>query len=183
MSGERLTLNGEVIIGDCDPDGHYHAASFRIDTRNHPVNVVLTMGTFDLFHAGHVFLLEQCRKLAGPTGKVVVALNADAFVREFKGEAPAHTLHQRTRILGACRHVDEVVENTGGHDAIPTIVAVKPTLLVIGQDWALKDYYAQLGIDQHWLDDKAISLVYIPRPVGAESSTDVRRRVRTSGTR
>lgn len=171
MSGEQITFDGRPLTGPSLPLGALP-----------PQRVVLTMGTFDLFHAGHVFLLEQCRKLAGPGGKVVVALNSDEFVREFKTDPPAHTLHQRTRILAACRHVDEVVENTGGHDASQTILAVKPTFLVIGQDWALKDYYAQLGVDQQWFDEMGISLLYIPRPVGTESSTDVRRRVR-SGTR
>lgn len=179
MSGERLILNGEVII-DTTESGP-HSAVFRFDSGDRG-NVVLTMGTFDLFHAGHVFLLEQCRKLAGPAGRVVVALNSDEFVRAFKPEAPAHTLHQRTRILGACRHVDEVVENTGGEDAKVTIMAVAPTFLVIGQDWALKDYYAQLQADQQWFDEMGISLLYIPRPAGSESSTEVRHRVR-SGTR
>lgn len=144
--------------------------------------IVLTMGTFDLFHAGHVFLLQQCRAIAGDKGKVIVALNSDEFVRVFKGAAPTHTLHERTMILRACRYVDEVVENVGGSDATETIVVADPTFLVIGQDWALKDYYAQLQVDQQWLDDRGISLLYVPRPAGTVSSTEIRYRVRGSAT-
>lgn len=148
-------------------------------TIGQPAATVLTMGTFDLFHAGHVFLLEQCRKLAGPGGQVVVAVNKDDFAARFKPR-PIHTLHERTRILSACRYVDKVIVNDADEDASVTIMAVMPTFLVIGQDWAAKDYYAQLGIDQTWLDDANISLLYVPRPAGTSSSTDVRARVRSA---
>ena len=47
-----------------------------------PPKAVLTLGTFDLFHEGHVNLLARCRMLAGRNGLVVVALNPDEFVEQ-----------------------------------------------------------------------------------------------------
>lgn len=138
--------------------------------------VVLTMGTFDLFHDGHVFLLSQCRKLAG-AGQVVVALNTDEFVARFKSE-PTHSLLARAVIIGACRYVDQVITNTGDENAKVVLEKVAPTWLVIGQDWACRDYYGQLGITQDWLNAAGISLVYVPRPDGTMSSTEVRERIR-----
>lgn len=132
----------------------------------HPVApTVLTMGTFDLFHAGHVALLRECRKLAGPSGRVVAAVNADAFVGTFK-LPPTLPYALRADVVAACRYVDEVVENVG--DAQPDLIAGRrPDWLVVGVDWAGRDYHAQLGITPDWLAERGISLVY----VGHEMST------------
>jgi cytidyltransferase-like protein len=126
--------------------------------------IVYTGGTFDLFHAGHAYLLSQCRKLAGPGGKVVVALNTDQFVASYKGRAPVGLYVEREAVLMACRHVDEVIRNAFGADSKPTIEAVRPDVIAIGIDWAGKDYYAQMQFSQQWLDDRGISLVYLPHP-------------------
>ena len=48
------------------------------------MNIIYTGGTFDLFHSGHVNLLKRCREVAGQEGKVVVALNTDDFIFQFK---------------------------------------------------------------------------------------------------
>jgi cytidyltransferase-like protein len=126
--------------------------------------IVYTGGTFDLFHAGHAYLLGQCRKLAGPDGKVVVALNTCAFVAAYKGKSPVNLYSEREDVLRACRYVDEVIRNAYGADSKPTIEAVRPDVIAIGIDWAGKDYYAQMQFTQQWLDDRGISLVYLPHP-------------------
>jgi cytidyltransferase-like protein len=126
--------------------------------------IVYTGGTFDLFHAGHVYLLSQCRKLAGEGGSVVVSLNTCAFVAAYKGKSPVNMYEERESVLLACRHVDQVVRNAFGQDSKPTIEAVRPDVIAIGIDWAQKDYYAQMEFDQRWLDDRNISLVYLPHP-------------------
>lgn len=126
--------------------------------------IIYTGGTFDLFHAGHAYLLSQCRKLAGSDGRVVVSLNTDAFVSAYKGKAPVNLYIEREAVLIACRHVDEVVRNAFGQDSKPTIEAVRPDVIAIGIDWAQKDYYAQMQFSQQWLDDRQISLIYLPHP-------------------
>jgi glycerol-3-phosphate cytidylyltransferase len=133
-------------------------------------------GTLDLFHAGHAFLLRQCRKLGGPDGTVVVALNTDEFVEAYKGKPPVCTYAEREAVLLACRYVDRVVPNTGGADSKPTIEAVRPDLIVIGVDWAAKDYYAQMQFTPQWLDERGISLVYVPH-VEPISSTIIKKRM------
>jgi glycerol-3-phosphate cytidylyltransferase len=119
---------------------------------------VYTGGTFDLFHAGHVNLLRKCRQL----GRVVVALNTDEFIYHYKGKTPVCSFEERAEVLWACRYVDEVVENIGGADSKVTIDEVKPDIIAIGTDWARKDYYTQMGFDQQYLDDRDISLIYVP---------------------
>ena len=140
------------------------------------MNIVYTGGTFDLFHSGHVNLLKKCREIAGANGRVIVGLNTDNFVQQYKGKSPICNEQERKMVLAACTYVDEVILNIGCEDSKPAIEIAKPTFIVIGSDWATKDYYAQMGFDQNYLDNKGISLVYVPYTKNI-SSTDIKNRL------
>ena len=133
---------------------------------------VYTGGSFDLPHSGHFRLLERCAQI----GRVVVALNTDEFYEEYRGYAPTMNFAERREILLACRWVDEVIANVGGADSRITIDKVKPDYIVIGSDWARKDYYKQMSFDQEWLDDRGIGLVFVPYTRGI-SSSDLKKRI------
>lgn len=139
-------------------------------------NTVYTGGTFDLFHSGHVNLLKRCKDIAGIDGKVVVSLNTDDFIWQFKNKRPICSEIERSEVLLACKYVDEVVMNVGGQDSRIAIDLVKPNYIVVGSDWASKDYYAQMSFDQKWLDDRGIGLVYVPY-TKTISSTEIRGRI------
>jgi len=126
------------------------------------MNIVYTGGTFDLFHSGHVNLLKRCREVAGEDGKVVVSLNTDEFIQNYKGKPPVCDNEERAAVLRACKYVDEVVYNVGGEDSTIAINIVGPNYIVIGSDWAKKDYYTQMGFTQEWLDERGIGLCYVP---------------------
>jgi glycerol-3-phosphate cytidylyltransferase len=140
------------------------------------VGVVYTGGTFDLFHSGHVAFLKACRRIAGSEGRVVVSLNTDEFIATYKGKPPVMSYAERKAVLMGCRYVDSVVENVGGADSKPAIENVIPDFIVIGDDWAKKDYYKQMQFTQQWLDDYAIQLCYVPYTLGI-SSTDLKARI------
>jgi len=133
---------------------------------------VYTGGTFDLFHAGHVRFLERCRQF----GKVTVALNTDEFIETYKGKPPVMSYEERAEVLLACRFVHDVVPNFDGADSRTAIDWVEPDLIVIGSDWAVRDYHAQMGFDQAWLDERGIGLCYLPYTKGV-SSTDIKARI------
>ena len=139
-------------------------------------NVVYTGGTFDLFHSGHVNLLARCKEIAGPFGKVVVSLNTDEFIYEYKGKSPVCSTQERMAVLEACKYVDEVVLNVGGADSKIAIEMVDPNYIVVGSDWAKKDYYKQMQFTQDWLDERLIGLVYVPY-TDSISSTDIKKRL------
>lgn len=134
--------------------------------------IVYTGGTFDLFHSGHVAFLRQCANF----GDVVVALNTDEFIEGYKGKPPVMTYEERAAVLESCRWVSAVVPNIGGADSCPAIDGVQPDLIIIGSDWARRDYYNQMGFDQDWLDSRGITLAYIPYTQGI-STTDIKARL------
>ena len=140
------------------------------------MGVVYTGGTFDLFHSGHVAFLRSCKRIAGKDGRVVVSLNTDEFIAAYKGKPPIMSYSERKAVLMACRYVDAVVDNIGGVDSKPAILNVIPDFVVIGDDWAKKDYYAQMQFTQEWLDGNKIQLCYVPYTVGV-SSTDIKARI------
>lgn len=144
-------------------------------------HVVYTGGTFDLFHAGHVHLLRQCREIAGADGRVVVALNRDAFVQAYKGITPTHPYAERRQILEATRLVDVVVCNVGDADSKTAIEVVGPDVVAIGQDWHDPDapdpwqrYRDQMGFEVGWLEDRGITLAALAHLPGW-SATRIRR--------
>jgi glycerol-3-phosphate cytidylyltransferase len=141
------------------------------------MSVVYTGGTFDLFHSGHVNLLQRCKDIAGDLGTVVVSLNTDEFILEYKGKAPACTYEERKAVLEACQYVDKVVPNLGGTDSKISIQISEPDYIVIGSDWAQKDYYKQMSFDQEWLDSRGIGLVYVPYTKHV-SSTTIKNRIK-----
>ena len=134
---------------------------------------IYTGGTFDLFHKGHLMFLERCKKM----GDVIVALNTDEFIEQYKGRTPIMTYEERAAVLVGCRYVDQVIPNVGGSDSRPSIESVNPNLIVIGSDWARRDYYAQMNFDQDWLDERGIGLCYIPYTSGI-STTSLKDRIK-----
>ena len=134
---------------------------------------IYTGGTFDLPHAGHVNFLRKCAQL----GKVYVSLNTDEFIQEYKGKPPVMTFDERYEVLTEYYSVHVVMSNDGGADSKEAILQVKPDIIAIGSDWARRDYHAQMGFNQDWLDERGISLIYIPYTQGI-SSTEVKKRLR-----
>lgn len=134
---------------------------------------IYTGGTFDLFHAGHANFLRRCKEL----GEVTVALNTDDFIFDYKGRAPVMSYQERESVLVSCRFVDRVLPNFGGANSKPTIELVQPDMVIIGSDWARRDYYKQMQFDQDWLDKRGIALCYIPYTDNI-SSTDVKNRLK-----
>ncbi len=139
---------------------------------------VYTGGTFDLFHSGHVAFLKRCQEIAGIAGQVIVSLNTDSFIQEYKSKPPVCNDQERYDVISSCKYVNQVIWNSGGTDSKPAILSVQPDIIAIGSDWALKDYYQQMDFEQSWLDKLNISLIYIPYTQGI-SSTKIKERLLT----
>jgi len=131
---------------------------------------VLTIGTFDLLHPGHVALLERCVELGGDRAHVSVGVNTDDFIKRYKGSYPVMSLVERLEMLRAIRWVDDVLINKGNEDCKVLIDEVKPDLLVVGSDWVGKDYLAQTGLTREYLERRDIALVFLPYTAGISTT-------------
>lgn len=134
--------------------------------------IVYTGGTFDCFHAGHVNFLRNISEF----GDVVVALNTDEFIEEFKGRRPIMSYDERKAVLESCKYVKRVVKNVLGSDSKPTITGVGPDVIAVGTDWLSKDYMGQLQVTEDYLRDKDIVVMFVPYTQGI-STTDIRKRL------
>jgi len=141
--------------------------------------IVLTAGTFDLFHSGHVALLRRCADLAevGPFPGVYVGLNTDRFVTQYRGRPPTFGYTEREAMLAACRYVDAVLPNDQADGTIRDLLAqVRPDILAVGDDWRGRDYLAQVGLTKLDLEMSGLRLVYLPYTPGpAGSSSAIKR--------
>jgi glycerol-3-phosphate cytidylyltransferase len=136
---------------------------------------VYTGGTFDLFHRGHVNFLRQCKEIGD---YVIVSLNTDEFIYRYKGEYPVISYEDRKEVLLSCKYVDKVIPNSEGEDSKPAILDVNPKFIVIGSDWAKKDYYKQMNFTQEWLDENDYMLIYIPYTDNV-STTLIKKKLKT----
>ncbi len=93
---------------------------------------VITYGTFDQFHSGHVALL---RRLAAMGDKLIVGLSTDAFCRE-KGTSPQVPFEERRDMLEACRYVDRVIPEHDVHQKHTDIVNYNVALFAMEDHWA-----------------------------------------------
>lgn len=134
---------------------------------------IYTGGTFDLIHSGHVNFLRRCAEI----GNVTIALNTDEFIEQYKGKPPIMSYDERFAVLSEFYSVKNIFPNEGGADSKPTILRANPDIIAIGSDWARKDYYKQMGFTQDWLDERGISLMYIPYTQGI-STTELKRRIK-----
>lgn len=138
---------------------------------------LLTIGTFDLLHPGHISLFERMVELGGWDAHVSVGVNTDDFVRAYKGKYPVMSLVERLEMLRAVRWVDDVLINKGNEDCRPIVDEVRPDLLVVGSDWAGKDYFGQTKLSQAFLDERGVGLLFLPYTAGV-STTAIKARLK-----
>lgn len=94
---------------------------------------VITFGTFDVFHVGHVSILERARALGD---HLVVGVSSDELNVRKKGRRPVYSQEHRMRIVGALRCVDEVFVEESLELKAEYIQGFGADLLVMGNDWA-----------------------------------------------
>lgn len=125
---------------------------------------VLTYGTFDLFHPGHVQLLKRARDLGT---RLVVGLSTDEF-NALKGKKSVMNYEDRKAVLEACRYVDEVFAEDEWDQKIPDALRLGADTFVMGDDWSGKfDFMAE-----------HCRVVYLTRTPDV-SSTEIKRRMRS----
>lgn len=128
---------------------------------------VLTLGSFDLLHYGHIRLFERAAKF----GPLTVGVNSDRFITEYKGRAPAQNQQKRIANLTPGLGIERALLNDG--PGIDLIRSLRPDILAIGSDWLDNDYTAQIGTDAERLAELGVSVLFLPRTIGV-STTELR---------
>jgi len=93
---------------------------------------VITFGTFDVFHVGHLCVLERAAALGD---RLVVGVSADALNLRKKGREPVFSQAERLAIVAALKPVDEVFVEESLELKRDYIVQFGADVLVMGDDW------------------------------------------------
>ena len=94
---------------------------------------VITFGTFDVFHVGHLRVLERAAAFGD---RLVVGVSADALNERKKGRVPVFSQKERMEIVAALKPVDEVFVEESLELKREYILRYKADVLVMGDDWA-----------------------------------------------
>lgn len=116
-------------------------------------------GVFDLLHYGHIKAIKTAKALGD---HLTIAVNRDNFVYQYKQRYPIMKLEERIAVLRAIKYVDEVIINTGDNDWHNVLDEVRPEIIATSTEWAVKDYYKQMGVTAEELENRGIYLVHIP---------------------
>ena len=117
---------------------------------------VITYGTYDLLHVGHINLLKRARELGD---YLIVVVSSDEF-NAIKGKKAYYSFEDRKKILEAIRYVDEVLPEYTWEQKIDDVVNNNVDVFVMGDDWTgkfdfLKEY---------------CEVVYLPRTEGISTT-------------
>ncbi len=125
---------------------------------------VITYGTFDMFHVGHLELLKRIKQYGN---ELIVAVSTDAF-NEIKGKKTIIPYQHRAQIVEAIKYVDKVIPEEHWEQKVEDIQKYKIDTLIMGDDWRgkfdfLKEY---------------CEVIYLPRTKGI-SSTELKETLKT----
>lgn len=117
---------------------------------------VITYGTYDLLHVGHINLLKRAKAMGD---YLLVVLSSDEF-NELKHKTAYHSYEDRKAILEAIRYVDEVIPEYTWEQKIQDVIDNDIDIFVMGHDWTgqfdfLKEY---------------CEVVYLPRTEGISTT-------------
>ncbi|MCI8465148.1 MAG: glycerol-3-phosphate cytidylyltransferase [Lachnospiraceae bacterium] len=112
---------------------------------------VITYGTFDLLHYGHIHLLRRARALGD---YLVVALSTDEFNWKEKRKTCYFSYEQRKILLESIRYVDLVIPETGWEQKRTDVYEYHINIFAMGDDWRGKFDF---------LKEEGVEVVYLPR--------------------
>jgi len=121
---------------------------------------VLTYGTFDLFHIGHLNILKRLSALGD---RLIVGVSSDEF-NALKGKKPVVPFDQRIEIVRSIRYVDDAIPEDRWEQKREDIAKYGVDVFGIGEDW--KGKFDDLG--------DSVEVVYLPRTSGI-STTEMKR--------
>lgn len=105
--------------------------------------IILTTGTFNIVHGGHIELFEYCKQF---NGKLIVGVNSDPYLIKKYGSKYI-TLEKRLKVLNQIKLIDEVIvfeEET----PINLILKIKPNIYVKGPDYVKEELVERNALEK-----------------------------------
>ena len=109
---------------------------------------VITYGTFDLFHLGHLRILQRARALGD---FLIVAVSSDEF-NAVKGKKCVYPYEHRAQIVQAIRYVDKVIPEHNWEQKIKDVMENEVDTFVMGDDWKGKFDFLKKYCEVVYLD-------------------------------
>ena len=126
---------------------------------------VITYGTFDLLHYGHINILRRAKELGD---YLVVGLSSDEF-NAIKGKKSYFSYAERKQMLEAIRYVDEVIPEDNWEQKRSDVHKYDIDVFVMGDDWTGKFDF---------LKEEGVEVVYLPRTPDV-STTEIKNNLKT----
>ncbi|BFI98600.1 MAG: glycerol-3-phosphate cytidylyltransferase [Priestia megaterium] len=121
--------------------------------------IVITYGTFDVLHYGHINLLKRAKALGD---YLIVGISTDEF-NALKGKKSFYTFEHRKHLLKSIKYVDKVIPEECWEQKVQDLKKYDVDIFVMGNDWEGKfDFLSEY-----------CAVTYLPRTEGI-SSTQVR---------
>jgi len=117
---------------------------------------VITYGTFDLLHTGHINILRRAREYGD---YLIVAISSDEF-NALKGKKAYYSFEQRKAILEAIRYVDKVIPEHSWEQKAEDVKKYDIDVFVMGDDWEGEFDF----LKEH------CEVIYLPRTVGISTT-------------
>ena len=130
-------------------------------------NTVYIAGCWDFLHEGHLNILKKAKEFGD---FLVVAVNSDAFINDYKGITTHQNETTRLNNIRELEFVDVafILEN---HNAQRTYIDIfKPSVIVHGNDWKGDSLYKQMNITETQIEKYGISFVYPDYTPGISST-------------
>ena len=123
------------------------------------MKTILTYGTFDLFHVGHLKLFERCRSMGD---QLIVGVSTDEF-NALKGKRTIIKYSDRAELVASCKYVDQVFPEENWDQKKTDIIKYSADVFVMGDDWTGKfDFLSEF-----------CKVIYLPRTPNV-STTDIK---------
>lgn len=101
------------------------------------MKIGITAGSFDLTHAGHYLMFEECK---GQCDYLIVLLQTDPHIDRPGKNVPVQSIHERYLQVRACKYIDEVIVYETEQDLYNLLCSLKYDIRFIGSDWMGKEY-------------------------------------------
>ena len=133
------------------------------------MKIGFTCSTFDLFHAGHLLMLEEARKQCD---YLIVGLQTDPTIdRPTEKNKPVQSVFERFVQLESCKYVDKVIPYATEKELVDILLSYPINVRILGDEYKDRDFTGRWECESHSIE------FYFNRREHSFSTTELRNRV------